>query len=120
MTRQLREPLYIPAVAAVLLLTLAACAGSTPLVDDVQNVQVSDDGRVLTVTVLHGRCEEGTRRFTLTETAQEVRLRSDGARALTGDCNDIGLMTELTGRLDRPLGTRVLVDDSDDAAVEPS
>jgi hypothetical protein len=108
------------AATVALLLALTACAGSTPLVDDVATARVSDDGRSLTVTVLHGVCEEGARRLTVTEAADEVRVRVDGARALSGDCRSLGVLTELTARLDEPLGERVLVDDSDGGPVEVS
>jgi len=110
----------IRAVGAVMLLTLTACAGSTPLVDDVENARLSDDGRSLTVTVLQGVCEEGARRLTVTEAADEVRVRVDGARVLSGDCRSLGVLSELTAQLDEPLGERVLVDDSDGEPVDVS
>jgi hypothetical protein len=99
-------------------MALTGCANSTPLVDEVQSVEV-DDQRV-TVTVLHGVCEDGERRLELTETQDAVRLRVSGARELPGDCVDMGVITTLTARLDAPLGERALVDASTDRVVDPA
>lgn len=107
------------AALVVLVLALAGCARSTPIVDEVQSAEVSREGRLLTVVVLHGTCEEGARRLTIEETPMEVRIRSDGARALSGTCVDMGVHTQLSARLDKPLGDRLLVDVSDGRPVAP-
>jgi hypothetical protein len=104
----------------VVVIALTGCTGSTPLVDPIQSARVSEDGRRLTVSVLHGACEEGERRLTVTERQHVVRVRVDGARALSGDCTAIGLITELSATLDRPLGDRAVVDDSTGKPVEVS
>lgn len=101
----------------VLLLVLTACARSTPVVDDIDSVRVSPDGRSLTVTVVHGVCEKGARRLTVVESARDVRVRVDGARALPGECIGMGVQDQLTGRLGASLGQRTVIDDSDDEPV---
>lgn len=104
--------------AVVLLaLLMAGCGGSTPIVDRVESARISDDGARITVTVLHGRCEEGTRALTVQESDEQVRVRVDGARSASGACADIGVVEQLSARLSRPLGERVVVDDGYDTPV---
>jgi hypothetical protein len=100
----------VQALVAVLL--VAGCASSTPITDTVVGARLSPDGRTLTVTVAHGTCEEGERRAMVTETPADVRVRVSGARALSGECVDQGVVEELEAQLETPLGDRDVVDAS--------
>lgn len=106
------------AVAAVAVAVLAGCAQSSALVDNIEGVRLSADGRTLNVTVVHGRCEQGERRASVSESPTEVRVRVSGARSLPGECADVGLLDELTVRLEAPLADRRLVDDSDGRVLD--
>ncbi|MFI6938760.1 hypothetical protein ACIBI4_05780 [Streptomyces sp. NPDC050418] len=70
---------------------------------------VAGDGRSLTVLAGHGACDDGPAVTTL-ETDESVVLSASVRGADDGPCTAQLLVEELTVRLQRPLGERVLLD----------
>ncbi|MGY1577842.1 hypothetical protein [Streptomyces sp. MN13] len=71
--------------------------------------RVAVDGRTVTVVAWHGGCDDGPAVHAL-ETAGSVVLSASVAGAGDGPCTAELLAAEVTVRLDRPLGDRVLLD----------
>ncbi|MGW1024984.1 hypothetical protein ACWD4J_14995 [Streptomyces sp. NPDC002577] len=72
-------------------------------------VQIAADGRSVTVVALHGVCDRGPAVDVL-ETRGSVVLSASVKHPDDSDCTAQGRLTQVTVKLDRPLGDRVLLD----------
>jgi hypothetical protein len=73
------------------------------------SARVSEDGRTVTVVAGHGGCDDGPALHAL-ETAGSVVLSGSVVGTDDGPCTAEMLAEEVTVRLDRPVGDRVLLD----------
>ncbi|MFJ5774041.1 hypothetical protein [Streptomyces sp. NPDC093094] len=74
-----------------------------------QLMETAEDGRSVTVLAAHGSCDDGPAVEVL-ETGGSVVLSASIRNPSEGDCTADLKMTEVTVRLGRPLGDRVLLD----------
>ncbi|PWI13903.1 hypothetical protein DI272_06875 [Streptomyces sp. Act143] len=81
-------------------------------------VEVSGDGRSVTVLAGHGACDDGAAVDVL-ETSGSVVLSASVVGASDGDCTAQLVLQEVTGELKRKLGDRVLLDAFTGAPVAP-
>jgi hypothetical protein len=73
-------------------------------------VQISAGGRSVTVAALHGECDNGPA-VNVLETSGSVVLSNSVKERKDGDvCTKQGKLQQVTVRLDRPVGDRVLLD----------
>lgn len=72
---------------------------------------VSEDGRTVTVRVVGGACDDPDVDVAETSRQVVVTVRNEGDWFVF-QCDDIGIVKEVTVELDAPLGERELVDGS--------
>ncbi|MGH3313697.1 MAG: hypothetical protein ACRDP3_24465 [Streptomyces sp.] len=73
-------------------------------------VQIAADGRSVTVVALHGVCDDGPMVDVLETRGSVVLSASVKSRQNGGYCTKQGKLQEVTVKLDRPVGDRVLLD----------
>lgn len=73
-------------------------------------VRITADGRSVTVSALHGACDDGPLVDVLETRGSVVLSASVKSRKSSGNCTDQGILKQVTVELDRPVGERVLID----------
>ncbi|WP_206442406.1 hypothetical protein [Streptomyces boncukensis] len=73
-------------------------------------VRIAADGRSVTVVALHGVCDDGPAVDVLETRGSVVLSPSVKHRKHEGHCTKQGKLQQVTAKLDRPLGDRVLLD----------